>query len=202
MKEFINHLYKSKSSLEAKFPQIYCMICSVFILWGFWLRLQAKADIFIKWKRLWTPKPFREKWGFVSAYAAPSLTLARLFSTPPCLAHFLSSTARSHIPKPDVHTPTVTAERDPVILRGWEEFLFPSLPQLSCRLLRCGGFGGDVMGEPGAKRGQGSKTRAGWWESCLFMRHCLYTTRLRGKILARVPERTVMMTLNQEKTTD
>lgn len=36
--------------------------------------------------------------------------------------------------KPDIHTPTVTAQCDPVILQGWEEFLFASVPQLSRRV--------------------------------------------------------------------
>lgn len=59
--------------------------------------------------------------------------------------------------KADIHTPTLTAERDPVIPPGREEFLFTRLLQLSGSLLHHAGVGGVAEGETvgGVEREQG-----------------------------------------------
>lgn len=67
--------------------------------------------------------------------------------------------------KPDIHTPTVTAQCDPVILQGWEEFLFASVPQLSRRVRPLGQRW--VKRRP--KRGGGARRKVteGWGWKCL-----------------------------------
>lgn len=144
------------------------LLQSVFILQWFWLRW--KLTFFMK--ATLNPKTFKWKMGFF-------LPLRLCCALSDLRTTFLNTTMPGPLPvfhrsvshtKPDIHTPTVTAECDPVILQGWEEFLFASLPQL----LYCasfwegvGGYGGWTRGQKGA--GSQGDSRVGRQLSGLFI---------------------------------
>lgn len=190
-KSFINHLHKSKSSLEPGLHKISWsplrLIYSVFLPMMVMTQTADKSWHFYEMKGILNPNTFKWNLGFCLGLCCALFDLSTTFlntTMPGPLPVFHCSVSHT---KPDVHTPTVTAERDPVIVRGWEEFLFTSLPSCltgCCTVLAWTGCGGWTRGQEGAGfQGDG---RVGREPSGLFMQQCLYTTGMRGKVLAHV----------------
>lgn len=156
---------------QLSLPEIYCISSHCIQAMMNWFQTadkswkegknEGKDNIFIRNEWLFHPKMFlwKER-GFVSAYAAPSLTLTWLFSTPPCLDHFLCvpllgltyQTRHSH-----THGDGWAWPGHPARLRGVPVRKSPAAVSQAAALCWVGG----AVGEPGAKRGHGPRWQLG-----------------------------------------
>ena len=161
-----------RKSTASPLRLLYC----AFSLW--WLGQKIETDIYMKGAQ--PPEAPGEKWGFVSA---PSVTWARLLPTPPCLAHFLSSTAQSHIPNQTFTHPRWRLS----VTRSFCEAERSSCSQVSrsclagCRAAQA--WRGLWWVNPGPKGGRDPRWRPTGEKAAWSV---LYTTRTRGKVPARV----------------